>query len=126
MAYTIAVLMAALSFVANKLLLRCWGPGIIISVSPALEEAAKTLPAVYFGADIVLTHLGFGVLEAGHDWLAGKQHRAVAACGSVLGHTLFGLLTFAALRLTDSAMLAVLTGITAHLLWNVTIIRMTA
>jgi hypothetical protein len=126
MAYIIAVLMAALSFVTNKLLLRCWGPKIIISVSPAVEEAAKTLPAIYFGADIVMTHLMFGVLEAGHDWFAGERHRAAAACGSVLGHTLFGLLTLAALRLTDSALLAVITGITAHLLWNVTVIKLTA
>lgn len=124
MAYVIAVLMAALSFLLNRAALRIIGVEAVITVGPVLEEAAKTLPAFYLKADILLTHVTFGVIEAIYDWLTCGRSGAAAALGSVAGHALFGALTAAVLGLTGSLGLALLAGIGAHLIWNVTLIRL--
>lgn len=126
MAYIIACLMAALSFLLNRALLRHTGRVAVISYSPAVEEMAKTLLAYYLGADILATHVAFGVLEGGFDWYNYHRDGHKAAMLSLVGHSLFGALTVAALSFTDSVWLAVLVGLIAHLAWNVTIIRLYA
>lgn len=126
MAYIIAVLMASLSFLLNRAALKYFGLQAIITLSPVLEEAAKTLLAYYLGADIIVTHIIFGALEAGYDWHTSRRHGAAAAFFSVLGHGLFGLATVAVLVLTGSIAVGLAAGVIFHLAWNITVIRLVA
>lgn len=126
MAYVLAVLMAALSFLLNRAALRFAGAKAVVTWGPALEEAAKTAPAVWLGADVLLTHALFGVVEAGYDLRTSPANGPAAALLSVAGHTLFGALTVAALYLTGSLALALGAGVAAHIAWNAALIRLTA
>lgn len=126
MTYTIACLMAALSFLINKTLLKYVGPKVIFTYGPAVEEAAKTLLAWYLDADILATHITFGLLEGCYDWLAGSPNGLKAAASSVAGHTLFGIITIVMIRFTGSVWLAVAGAIVAHVVWNTLIIRLCA
>lgn len=126
MAYVIAVLMASLSFLLNRAALKYLGLQAVITLSPALEEAAKTLLAYYLGADIIVTHFVFGALEAAYDWRTSRRHGVAAAFLSIAGHGLFGLATVAVLALTGSVALGMAAGIILHLAWNVTVIRLAA
>lgn len=123
MAYVLAVLMAALSFLVNRAALRYLGVRAVVSLGPAVEEAAKTLPAFYLGADIALTHAVFGAIEAGYDWLTSRRFGAKAAVLSLTGHSLFGLATVGVLAWTGSVALAVAVGLACHLAWNIALIR---
>lgn len=83
-----------LSFSLNKFLLKYIGLKIVISYSPILEELTKTICSYYLAADILVTHITFGVLEAIYDWYQGSASRGrIAAFLSIIGHTLFGGLT---------------------------------
>lgn len=126
MAYVIACLMAALSFLLNRRLLQFTGSVTIISYSPVVEEGAKTLLSFYLGADILATHVLFGVLEAGYDWYASSGTGTKAVFFSVLGHSLFGLITIVCLSVSSSVWLGLGGGILTHLLWNVMVIRLLA
>lgn len=126
MAYVLAAFMAALSFLLNRAALRYLGPKAVISLGPLLEEAAKTLPAFYLGADIFLTHAVFGAIEAGYDWLTSRRFGARAAILSLAGHSLFGLATVGALALSGSILLAAAAGLVGHLAWNITLIHLLA
>ncbi|HAK74710.1 MAG TPA: hypothetical protein DCP36_16290 [Sporomusaceae bacterium] len=126
MTYTIACLMAALSFLINKTLLKYVGPKVVLTYGPAVEEAAKTLLAWYLGADILATHIMFGLLGSGYDWLTSGLNGTKAAVCSVAGHTLFGVITVGMIDLTGSVWLAVSGAIVTHVIWNTVIIRLYA
>ena len=122
MVYMIAILMASLSFLLNRLLLKLIGPVTVISVGPALEEAAKTLFAYYLGSDIIAVHVAFGGIEAIYDWCQARQ--PVASLLSLAGHSLFGAVTAGTLSMTDNIWLGLAAGIMLHLIYNVTAIRL--
>lgn len=128
MAYVIGCLMASLSFLLNKLLIKYIGLKVIISYSPIMEELTKTLCSYYFSADILATHIIFGVLEAGYDWFKrGNGERGViAAVLSIVGHTLFGIITIGIFNLSDNVFWGIAVASCIHLCWNVTLIRLTA
>ncbi|MDT8902804.1 hypothetical protein [Anaeroselena agilis] len=126
MAYVLAVLMAALSFLLNRAALRIAGLQAVISWGPVIEEAAKTAPAFYLGADVLLTHVLFGVIEAGYDWRSGGGDGPAAALLSVAGHSLFGALTVGVIYLTGSLAAALALAVVAHVAWNVALVRLKA
>ena len=128
MAYVIGCLMAGLSFLLNRLLLKYVGIQVVISYSPVVEEITKSLCSYYLAADIIMTHIVFGMLEAGYDWYnTQNEDRGMrAALLSVVGHTLFGVLTVLILHMTESIFLAIVGASCVHLIWNVTLIRFTA
>lgn len=126
MAYVLAVLMAALSFLLNRATLKYVGVQAVITWGPALEETAKTLPAFYLGADVLLTHVLFGVIEGGYDWRTSPRHGPAAALLSVAGHGLFGAVTMGVIHLTGSLVLALGAGTATHIAWNAALIRLTA
>lgn len=117
--------MAGLSFLLNKFLIQQLGVKAIVSCSPVLEEVMKTLGSHYFSADILLTHIIFGILEAIYDWVKRQSYKRgiIAALLSVSGHTLFGLLTVMIFNLSDNIFLGLFVGSSAHLIWNITWIR---
>lgn len=125
MAYIIACLMAAASFLLNKAALKHIGVDVVITYSPVIEEVAKTLPAYYLGADIAITHVAFGFIEAGYDWRTSGDKKLNAALASILGHSLFGLATIGVLAVTENIFGANIAGILLHFGWNVTMVRLT-
>ncbi len=126
MAYVLAVLMSALSFLLNRAALKYAGARAIVTWGPALEETAKTVPAFWLGADVLLTHALFGVVEAVFDWRTSPANGVAAAALSVAGHGLFGALTVAVLHFTGSLVLALGAAVAAHIAWNAALIRLTA
>lgn len=125
MAYVIGCLMAGVSFLLNKFLLKYLGVKAVLSCSPILEEVTKTLCSYYFAADILATHVIFGILEAVYDWVKRKSYKRgiVAVLLSVIGHTLFGSLTILIFNLSDSIFFGLFVGSCVHLIWNITWIR---
>lgn len=123
MGYLIGCLVAALSFLLNRTLVRRIGPAAIISYGPLLEESTKTLPAFLLGADILAVHITFGLAEAAYDWYQNARSGSKAALFSVAGHSLFGSATVFILALSGSIWLALAAGVVAHLVWNVSVIR---
>lgn len=119
MAYILACLMASFSFLVNRQLAYRMGPKVIIGLGPILEEAAKTLPAYFLHADILLVHGLFGILEAGYDFRQSKGHKLGAAFASVAGHCLFGGVSVAFLALTGMVWTGLAGGCVVHLTWNV-------
>jgi len=126
MAYLVACLMAALSFLLNRMMVGYVGFRVAITYSAIIEELSKSLPAFILGADMLVTHATFGLIEAGYDWQTSKNHRVTAAAFSLLGHSFFGLVTIASLDATGSIVSALVAGILVHLVWNVTIMRIAA
>lgn len=122
MAYIIACLMASLSFILNRLLLKYLGNLTIITVSPVIEETAKTLLAYYLDADVLATHVAFGVLEAVYDWYH-SVFKVKAVAFSIIGHSLFGLLTVGIFFLSANIWLGLASGIIVHLIWNFTVVK---
>lgn len=114
--------MAGISFLINRSLLRTLGPAVIISVSPAVEEAVKTLPAYFLGVDILLTHVIFGLLEAVYDGRRGKTGW-LAALSSVSGHGLFGLATVTMQHLTGAVAWGLIAAWLLHTGWNALAVR---
>lgn len=121
-AYLIGMLTASFSFLANRALLKYIGPEVIITYSPMLEEASKTLLSFFLAADIIAAHLTFGLLEAIYDWHNSPQNRFLAAAASLLGHGAFGMVTIVLLFLSGSIWVGLAGGTIAHLFWNRTVI----
>lgn len=119
MAYIIACLMASLSFIVNRFLVKHLGPKVVISSAPAFEETAKTVLAYLLQADILMTHTVFGVIEAGYDYRNSRRHKVGAAVASVAGHTLFGMITVFILEAGGSLVLSLISAYAVHLGWNV-------
>ena len=119
MAYILACLMASLSFMINRRLVRSIGPNVVIGLGPLLEEAAKTLPAYLLNADILLVHVLFGLLEALYDCQQSERHKIGAALASLGGHSLFGLVSVGFLSLTGVVWVGLAGGYIVHLVWNV-------
>jgi len=126
MAYVIGCLMAGLSFLLNKLLLKYIGIKVVISYSPVMEELTKTLCSYYLSADILVTHVVFGILEAGYDWFNRQngQRGSIAALLSIVGHTLFGGITVFIFGHSNNIFIGILAGSSIHLVWNVVLIRL--
>ncbi|MDI6871891.1 MAG: hypothetical protein QME79_11200 [Bacillota bacterium] len=99
-------------------------PGaVLVSVVPAVEEAAKNLAAMLSGADLFGTHVIFGLAEAGFEAAVGEWRGLVAGLFSLLGHALFGAATNAALASTGSPFLATGAGVGLHIAWNALALR---
>lgn len=124
MGYVLGCLMAGLSFLCNKLLLRLTGVQTVLYYSPVVEEAVKTLPAYYLGADILAVHSVFGFLEGLYDFSTSKERRTVSLLLSVVGHSLFGLITVLGRYFTGQIWLGLVGGVFTHIIWNITAIRL--
>jgi len=86
--------------------------------SPIVEETAKTVSAVRFGASIFYTHLLFGCIEAVWDLRNSRKLGFPAAWLSVGGHAVFGQASQIIYHWRGNILYAVGTGLIIHLLWN--------
>lgn len=94
------------------------GTGGMVLLVPAVEEGAKTLPAVLLDCPIFLAHAAFGTVEAVYDTLVTRKTGIWAGLASFFGHLAFGLLTQRVFQITGSAALGVLGAYLVHLAWN--------
>jgi hypothetical protein len=100
-------------------------PGaLLISAVPAVEEAAKNLVALLSGADLLGTHVVFGLVEAGFEAVVGEWRGLLAGLAGLVGHAFFGAATQAALHETGSPFLATGAGLGLHIAWNALALRL--
>jgi hypothetical protein len=123
MAHVLALLMAAVSFLMNRQMLKHIGPEVILTYGPLLEEVVKSLPAYYLGVNLMAVHFTFGMIEGLWDWVSNSRQCLWATIGSIVGHSLFGFLTTLGLYLTGSIWPGLASGLAAHWVWNVMVIR---
>ncbi len=97
---------------------------LLVSAVPAVEEAAKDLVALLSGANLLGTHVVFGLAEAGFEAVVGEWHGLMAGLFGLLSHALFGAATQAALAGTGSPFLATGAGIGLHIAWNALAFRL--
>lgn len=114
------VVAAILSFVLNRFYLSKLGARGVIYLIPLGEEVFKTGLAYYVGADLITTHLVFGVLEAGFDFLDSNY---LAALLAIVTHLLLGILTFYSLLVNNNLIAAIMIAILVHTAWNYLIRR---
>lgn len=117
-----ALAAAGLSWLTNGFILRL-GRGGVVYLAPAAEEIAKTGLAIAVGASVPATHILFGLLEALWDG-AGKKD-IPAGLAALLGHTLFGLITYLTLLFSGSAVPALFFAYIAHMGWNTMVLYLT-
>ncbi|SET19402.1 hypothetical protein [Anaerobranca gottschalkii] len=82
-----------------------------------IEEILKTYGG-YLIAQILLTHVIFGLVEAIIDIKNNGKKGIYPAIFSLLGHAAFGYLTLTVFRLTENLFYSILTGIFAHIIYN--------
>ena len=117
------ILAAAVSWVGNRAMLRLLGTQVIVVMAPFIEETAKSGSAALVGSPLLLTHGIFGLIEGFYDaWNSGWQGME-AGIASLTGHLFFGYITYLVLTRHHIFWLAVLTGYTVHMLWNITVMK---
>ncbi|MCE5285924.1 MAG: hypothetical protein LLG02_08780 [Pelosinus sp.] len=124
MGYVLGCLMAGVSFLLNKLLVKFTGIQTVLYYSPIAEELLKTLPAHYLGADILALHGVFGLLEGIYDFFTSQNSKFIPLLLSVLGHSLFGSITVLGRYFTGEIWLGLIGGVFTHIIWNITAIRL--
>ncbi len=107
------LLAAAVSFAANRFLFRRLGNASLVVPIPLVEEATKTVSALWLGAGIFHTHLFFGLVEAALEWRR-RQNGVMAALLSAASHCVFGLLASAVHRETGVPAFGILASFSVH------------
>lgn len=108
---------AIISFTVNKLLIKMAGVVTVISFSPIVEEAAKTMLSYWLAADILYVHLWFGVLEGIYDFFTNKRQRSLLFISSAGMHFVCGLVTVTVLE-EYNIYYALIAGIVIHWVAN--------
>jgi hypothetical protein len=111
------LLSAAAAFCVNRLIFRVYYDAALFAHVPLVEEVAKTMVAHFLGANILYTHLVFGLIEALLDW-RGEAKGMSAAASAMIAHGVFGFLTVAVIGLTGVLGVAIVVSFLAHALWN--------
>ncbi|NLJ86147.1 MAG: hypothetical protein GX322_06875 [Firmicutes bacterium] len=118
----ISGLAAFLAYAINRLMVITYGERAVKFLIPALEEGLKTSLSLFFQVEIPVVHAFFGAYEALYDLAANPGSRParrwLAAVAALVGHGLFGYLTWILLEHEFHALIAV--GIVGllHCLWN--------
>lgn len=118
------LLAAAVSWVGNRAALRLIGTRVIVVTAPFIEEAVKTGAALAIGASVVLTHSVFGLIEGVYDAWSADLRGLGAGLVSLVGHTVYGYITYLILQRWSGFGLALVGGYAAHLLWNLTVMKL--
>lgn len=103
-----------------------WGDKAVTFGAPVTEEALKTFICAAMGANIILSHIVFGAVEAANDSIRhpGERGRLAALIG-IISHGAFGAVTWAAARNQGSIFLGVAAASLIHVGWNSAVMSMT-
>lgn len=112
------MLAAGVAFIINRLGVGLIGLKAIIFFVPLIEELAKTLSAYYFSVSILLTHLVFGLIEAGYDFFTSPKKGLTAGLISIVGHSFFGWMTTLAYFYSNNILIGLVAGLSVHMIWN--------
>lgn len=124
MSYGIGIVVAMISFILNRALFKIIGYKTVITYSPIIEELLKSMPAYFIGADILLVHITFGIIEGAYEFFQGSNRIGkFAAFLSIIGHFLFGLTVITILMFVNNIYFAVLSSTLLHLLWNIIVVK---
>jgi len=114
------LLASCLAFIINRYLVSRIGNQAIVYIIPILEESLKTFSCYIFGADLILVHLIFGIVEGTFDYLNNR----IAALLAVFSHLLFAYITLIIWSLSNIVLAILITSL-IHMTWNYLIGRLT-
>lgn len=119
LAYILALfsglLAAGVAWLINGWAANAYGQRAVIFIGPGVEELLKTGLALLLGAPILLSHLTFGLAEAGWE-VASYRRGTVAAVFALLSHGIYGWIT--EILAATGLLLALATSCALHMLWN--------
>ncbi|PRX26496.1 hypothetical protein BX659_12087 [Orenia metallireducens] len=113
------LLASFLAFISNRYLVSRIGNQAIVYIIPILEESLKTVSCYIFGANLILVHLIFGIIEGIFDYFNNK----IAALLAVLSHLLFAYITLTLWNLSNIVLAILITSL-IHIGWNYLIGRL--
>jgi hypothetical protein len=119
---TAGLLASLIAWIGNRLLANRSGTRLVTILVPLWEEMLKTGSAFLLGAPIFWTHAVFGMVEAINDFLQSPKG-IVAGLAGLVGHMFFGYLTTTVYLVTGSPVAGLLTGMAAHMGWNLLVIK---
>lgn len=113
---------AGVVLVVNKLFMRGSKGAQIIVLSVFVEEIVKAVVSTLCGANVLVTHITFGLSEAAYDMSSTSETGIYAAVVSIVGHALCGYAYLCVERLLFNSFAGFLAALVLHLSWNVTVV----
>ncbi|MCK8817028.1 hypothetical protein MWH28_06535 [Natroniella sulfidigena] len=110
----IAMVVSLLAFTINRQLVIKFGNETMFYLIPLVEEILKSGGFYLLGGNLVIIHLGFGIIEGIFDYL----DSTLAAILAVISHLIFGYLTLVIFEQTGELLLAILMVGLVHSYWN--------
>ncbi|MCK8826757.1 hypothetical protein MWH25_03230 [Natroniella acetigena] len=110
----IAMVVALLAFMINRQFVIKFGNQTILYLIPLVEEVLKSGGFYLLGGNLILVHLGFGIIEGVFDYL----DSTLAAILAIISHLLFGYLTLFILEQTGQLLLGIVIVGLVHSYWN--------
>ncbi len=115
----VGLIAVSIALLVNPMIEKIFGTKVVFFGIPLAEEGIKTLVAVYFHAALVGTHFVFGVVEGMYDLLRPTKTGCWSALLSIIGHTLFGVVTWLLLKYGWPVYLAIMLSAFMHSMWNI-------
>ncbi len=116
------IVSAVLAYILNRVLVRRFGAGVIIFITPIVEEGLKTGLAILFRTLILPVHVFFGIIEGIYD-LKTSRLGTTAGLLSVLWHTVFGLVTIMVQQIMGHIVYGLLAAIFLHYIGNSIVVK---
>lgn len=116
------LLAAGLAWRLNRALGRM-PAGRLVWLTPMVEEPAKTLPAVFFGADVFFTHFFFGAVEGTWELFSARRNGSYAGLSALVSHSIFGAATVFVYNFYGYPALALVAGYLTHAAWNYMVVE---
>lgn len=120
--FLLGLFAAALAWQFNKALGRLPVRKLIL-LTPLVEEAAKTLLAVYFAANIFFTHFFFGAVEGSWEMFSVRRNGFYAGLSALASHSVFGAITVLVHELYGALLPALAAGYLVHAAWNYAVLE---
>ncbi|MDN5332514.1 MAG: hypothetical protein PWP45_1739 [Tepidanaerobacteraceae bacterium] len=116
---TAGFLSAFFALTINTKLAKYSKKGAVTFGAPVVEEILKTAVAVILGGNIVLSHLGFGAVEALCDAVKkGNAKAMLAGLTAILSHTILGLVTVWTSGVLKNLPAGIFVSCILHISWN--------
>lgn len=113
------IIAAIFAYLFNMWTIKRLGDTAIIIIVPFIEEVFKTLAPIIMGANIIIAHLVFGLIEGVYDIVnSPKRIGKWAALVSVISHSVFGIVTYLTISYGYSIYWAILLAWLLHSSWN--------